>query len=315
MAIWELIAYTSTAGGTFPQICKERFGLQNVVEMRRYLKHLSPDLRKIIQDPFDKKPKGMPRYGKDDRVGEGLKFPHPEDLECYISERDELWKKNHREVPTKMMNESLMAASIVAAKSERKAETGGTFAVEKSTGKVIAPERVQDAIDRDDLELWLTAWNDELEGLSMDGQHISHNHTLEEVRKMGINEPPLPTRMISAAKYRGLDFDRRKGRLICQGFRAIEGIHHDGKAFAASPSQYSQKLLMSFVAGKGYKIRSWDIKTACLFGERVSPCVYHIQWVSGERGTEKNCTWWRAAGITAKLMRGECGQKQGRSRY
>jgi len=77
--------------------------------------------------------------------------------------------------------------------------------------------------------------------------------------------------MMSAAKYRGLDFDRRKGRLICQGFRAIEGIHHDGKAFAASPSQYSQKLLMSFVAGKGYKIRSWDIKTAYLFGERVKP--------------------------------------------
>ena len=28
---------------------------------------------------------------------------------------------------------------------------------------------------------------------------------------------------------------------------------------------------MSFVAGKGHKVKSWDIKTAHLFGERVSP--------------------------------------------
>ena len=77
--------------------------------------------------------------------------------------------------------------------------------------------------------------------------------------------------MISAAKYRGAEFDRRKGRLICQGFRAIEGVHHDGKTFAASPSQYTQKVLMAFVAGKGYKVKSWDIKTAYLFGERVKP--------------------------------------------
>jgi hypothetical protein len=51
------------------------------------MKHLSPDLRKIIQDPFDKKPEGVPRCGKDDRVGGGLKFPHPEDLVCYMHQR------------------------------------------------------------------------------------------------------------------------------------------------------------------------------------------------------------------------------------
>jgi hypothetical protein len=51
--------------------------------------------------------------------------------------------------------------------------------VEKSTGKIVAPERVQDAIDRGDLELWLTAWNDKLDGLSMEGEHIAHNHAWE----------------------------------------------------------------------------------------------------------------------------------------
>ena len=107
--------------------------------------------------------------------------------------------------------------------------------------------------------------------MSMEGEHITHNHTLAEVRKLGILEPPLPTRMISAAKYRGLEFDRRKGRMICQGFRAIKGVHHDGKSFAASPSRHSRKLLMAFVAGKDYDCLSWDVKTACSFGERVKP--------------------------------------------
>jgi hypothetical protein len=199
-----------------------------------------------------------------------------------------------------MINDSLMAASVVAAKVEASTETSGAFAVEKSTGKIIAPERAQDAIDRDDLELCLTAWNDELEGLSMDGQRISHNHTREEVRKTGINEPALPTRMISAAKYRGLEFDRRKGRLICQGFRAIEGTHHDGKAFAASPSQCSQKLLMSFVAGKGHYVRSWDIKTAHLFGERVKPVCLSYPVGFGGKKTARSYSWWREGDTTAK---------------
>ena len=183
-------------------------------------------------------------------------------------------------MPAKEMDECLQAAHIVARKSWRRDDEGvfsvdikteEAFAVETSTGKILAPERVQDAIDRDDLELWLTAWNEELEGLSMDGEHITHNHTLAEVKEMGIHEPPLPTRMISAAKYRGLEFDRRKGRMICQGFRAIEGVHHDGKSFAASPSQHTQKIIMSFVAGKDFDVLSWDIKTAYLFGERVKP--------------------------------------------
>jgi hypothetical protein len=198
----------------------------------------------------------------------------------FVLERHALWKSNFREMPAKEIDECLQAAHTTARKSWRRDDEGvfsvdikteEAFAVEASTGKILAPERVQDAIDRGDLELWLTARNEELEGLSMDGEHITHNHALTEVKKMGMHEPPLPTRMISAAKHRGLDFDRRKGRMICQGFRAIEGVHHDGKSFAASPSQHAQKIIISFVAGKDFDALSWDIKTACLFGERVKP--------------------------------------------
>jgi hypothetical protein len=253
--------------------------MHNVEEMKMYLKHLDKSLKRKFVVSFAKRKGKGPMHAKDFRVGEGLSFTFPEDIPEYILERNSVWKANFREIPKKMMEESLAAASIIASRTIKRAgdvfsvnlKTEETFLVEKSSGKILAPERVQDAIDRDDLELWLTAWNEELDGLSMDGEHITHNHTLAEVRGMGIAEPPLPTRMISAAKYRGLEFDRRKGRMICQGFRAIKGVHHDGKSFAASPSQHSQKLLMAFVAGKDYDCLSWDIKTAYLFGERVKP--------------------------------------------
>ena len=272
--------YTSNAKDTFQQICRQRFNLHNKEEMKMYLKHIDPELAKGFQVSFGKKPRGTKGHSRDNRVGEGLQFPMPEDLPEFLSERNALWERNFREVPTQMMEESLQAAQIIAERSWRRGDDDvfsvdlkneEAFAVERSSGKILAPERVQDAIERDDLELWLTAWNDELDGLSMNGEHITHNHTIEEVKKMGIFEPPLPTRMISAAKYRGLEFDRRKGRMICQGFRAIEGVHHDGKSFAASPSQHTQKILMSFVAGKDFDCLSWDIKTAYLFGERVKP--------------------------------------------
>ena len=215
-----------------------------------YLRNLEGDLRAKFREPFTKKVKGTKRKAEDDRVGEGMEFPFPDDIPGFVAERDATWDENFRELPAGMLNDALAAASIIAErKSIKETEKGGqifsvcmkeegVYAVEKSTGKILAPERVQDAIDRDDLELWLTAWNDEIDGLSMEGEHISHNHTMAEIRKMGINDPALPTRMISAAKYRGAEFDRRKGRMICQGFRAIEGVHHDGKIFAASPSQY-----------------------------------------------------------------------------
>ena len=287
--------YTSSSTDTFPQICKERFELKNVEEMKMYLDCLDESLRKRFNVNFSKRHRRTSQQARDYRVGEGLHFPFPEDVPKFVATRDALWKSNFRETPTKMMEESLAAASIIARRRKRREKDvfsidlnrEEAFLVEKSSGKILAPERVQDAIDRDDLELWLTAWNEELEGLSMDGEHISHNHTLAEVKAMGIGEPPLPTRMISAAKYRGVEFDRRKGRMICQGFRAIEGVHHDGKSFAASPSQHTQKLIMSFVAGKDYEVLSWDIKTAYLFGERVKPvCMSYPAGFRRERDGE-----------------------------
>ena len=265
--------HTSNDKDTFTQICRERFEMRDAVIMKIYWKHLEKELKRKIAYPFNK----GKRNAKQNRVGEGLLFPFPKCLPLFVKERDEMWKSNFKETPRKVMREAEEMAALIEMKEIQRRHLNrrvSSFLVEKSSNKIIAPERVQDAIDREDLELWITAWNEELDGLSMEGEHITHDHTLEEVKQYGI---------ISAAKYRGAEFDRRKGRLICQGFRAIEGVHHDGKTFAASPSQHTQKVLMSFVAGKDHKVKSWDIKTAYLFGERVKPIA--LSYPAGFRRT------------------------------
>ena len=129
---------------------------------------------------------------------------------------------------------------------------------------------MQEAYDRDDFEMWVDCWDEEMGKLSNMG-HITHGHTREDLIKMGITSPPVSTRMISNAKYKGHDFDKRKGRLIVQGFKQIKNVHYDGKVFTPAPSQYTQKILMALVAGKGFKVKSWDVGQAYTHGERVKP--------------------------------------------
>jgi hypothetical protein len=108
-------------------MCRERFELQDVIDMKRHLRHLDPRLRDKFKTSFDKKRKGMIRHANEDRVGEGLHFPFPEDIQSYIDERNAAWKENFREVPTEMLNESLMAANVVAGKSEARETKSGAL--------------------------------------------------------------------------------------------------------------------------------------------------------------------------------------------
>ena len=101
--------------------------------------------------------------------------------------------------------------------------------------------------------------------------HITHDHTKSDLLKMGITSPPITTRMLLDAKHKGHVFDKRKGRMIVQGFKQIPNVHYDGKVFTPAPSQYTQKILMAFVAGKGMKVLSWDVGQAYTHGERVKP--------------------------------------------
>ena len=142
--------------------------------------------------------------------------------------------------------------------------------VSKTTGKIVAPKNVSEAYDRDDLEMWIACWDDEMNKLSK-MEHITHGHTRKELEDLGITAPPISTRMISDAKYKGHEFDKRKGRLIVQGFKQIKNVHYDGKVFTPAPSQYTQKILMALVAGNDWKVKSWDIGQAYTHGERVKP--------------------------------------------
>jgi hypothetical protein len=119
--------------------------------MKMYLRHIDPELRKRFSVTFGKKPKGSKGHARDCRIGEGLKFPFPEDLQSYVEERDQLWEANFRELPTKELEEAYQAARIIAKKSMRRGEipiftvdlkSEEAITVEKSTGKILAPERV-----------------------------------------------------------------------------------------------------------------------------------------------------------------------------
>jgi hypothetical protein len=155
----------------------------------------------------------------------------------------------------------------------------------KTTGKVVAPKNVMEACDRDDLELWIACWDKEMQKLSK-LEHTSHGHTKEDLLREGIKAPPTSTRMISDAKYKGHVFDKRKGRMIVQGFKQMKNVHYDGKVFTPAPSQHAQKTLMALVAGKNLKIKSLDISQACTHGERVK--LIALSYPVGHKKRGKN---------------------------
>lgn len=74
-----------------------------------------------------------------------------------------MWKRNFKETPRKVIREAEEMAALIEMKEIQRRHLNrrvSSFLVEKPSNKIIAPERVQDAIDREDLELWMTAWNE-----------------------------------------------------------------------------------------------------------------------------------------------------------
>ena len=93
-----------------------------------YLRNLEGDLRAKFREPFTKKVKGTRRKAEDDRVGEGMEFPFPDDMPGFVAERDATWDENFRELPAGVLNDALAAASIIAErKILRKLKRGAKF--------------------------------------------------------------------------------------------------------------------------------------------------------------------------------------------
>ena len=260
--------YTTTGKENFMEVCR-RIGLTKQ-HFRTYYDILDKDLKAAFMFPFMKGRK------KADKLKPGIAFPHYKQMRGYDEALSVFYKMHELPNPISLIRKAIY--DIQGEACQRKGVEGGreirVMFVDKKDGKVIAPERVQDAYDMDDLELWIECWDEEMGKLENAG-HITHGHTRAELVKMGITSPPISTRMLSAAKYKGHTFDKRKGRMIVQGFKQIPNVHYDGKVFTPAPSQYTQKILMALKAGKDMHVKSWDVGQAYTHGERVKPLAMH----------------------------------------
>ena len=155
---------------------------------------------------------------------------------------------------------------------------GGGIAV----GKLAPPEKVQEAIDRDDIELLLEAWDMEMDSLGEFGA-ITHDHTKSDLLKAGIKTTPIPTRMISDIKYRDGVLEKYKGRMVGQGFKMVPGVHYDGKTFSPTPNQHTHKIMMGLWAGEDLECLSFDIKLAYTWGEREGGYKIALSYPMGFR--------------------------------
>ena len=256
--------YITTGTENFQEVCRRL--TVDKYHFRTYYDALPVDLKLQFRFPFIKGDK------KKEKLRGGMVFPHPEGMVRFKEGRQGYYRNNDIATPVRLIREAIRSVEVEACrrKGRGKEKELRVLMVEKSTGKVVAPSKVQEAYDRDDFQLWVECWDEEMGKLENAG-HITHGHTRGEILKMGITSPPVSTRMISDAKYKGHQFDKRKGRLIVQGFKQQVGIHYDGKVFTPSPSQYTQKILMALVAGRSLQVKSWDIGQAYTHGERVKP--------------------------------------------
>ena len=254
-------SYTTTGTQNYIEACK-RMGMGKT-QYKVYYDSLPSETKKLFQYPF------MKGKTKADKLRGGIVLPHPSTLPKFAEGMKGYYRAHELPVPVRLIRD---AVSLVEEqlRGEKEGQEVRVLMVSKLTGKVVAPGKVQEAYDWEDLELWIDSWDKEMEGLQNMG-HITHGHTKGDLLKMNITSPPVSTRMISDAKYKGHVFEKRKGRMIVQGFKEIPGVHYDGKVFTPAPSQYTQKILMAFVAGKGFKVKSWDVGQAYTWGERVKP--------------------------------------------
>ena len=135
--------------------------------------------------------------------------------------------------------------------------------IDKVTGKIKAPTSVQDAKRRDDWLLWKWALDQEYKALDELGV-FSHGHTLSELRKKGINQSPVPQKVIFVAKYdpEG-NFVKPKARNCIAGHPGVmkKGEHYFA-TFAAAPRGDTTRVLQAISVGKGYSRSAFDINVA-----------------------------------------------------
>ena len=291
--------YHSKSSDTFQQVCN-KLGLPKAW-YRTYYFWLTEQERKELQYPFEK--------GKKNNLKVPVKWwrnPRGDSKFCSMIER--VWKRNNQSESVYLTTKEVELISSGGYRNQPEGycnsnevagEKGGgcMILVEKSSGKVLhvcnnneritPPETVQDAVGRGDIELLVEAWDLEMESLGEYGA-VTHNHTKEELKRMGINTPPIPTRMISDVKYSDGKFSKYKGVCVAQGFRMIKGVHYDGKTFSPTPNQYTNKILMGIKAGERLECISFDIKLAYTWGEREGNYKLAMSYPKGFKRYDNN---------------------------
>jgi len=138
--------------------------------------------------------------------------------------------------------------------------------IDKATGKIRSPNTLQEAMRRPDRDKWKEALHKETKSLE-DLKVLSHEHRLEDIRKMGISSTPVPLRMLYDVKYNpDGTLNKYKCREVLQGHKGyMRRGEHFTNTFSASPNPGTTRLIQAIMIGTGLSRLSWDIATAYLW--------------------------------------------------
>ena len=104
-----------------------------------------------------------------------------------------------------------------------------------------APRSINEALMGERAEEWLVSINKEWDGLCEQGV-FSHDHTLADLRKMGIMGKPVPCSTALTHKYKDGILEKLKTRICIAGHKGnvTKGIHYSD-VFSPSPIQHPSK--------------------------------------------------------------------------
>ena len=137
------------------------------------------------------------------------------------------------------------------------------------------PRNMIEALMGDRAEEWVESIYKEFNGLESQGV-FSHDHTKDDLAKMGITSKPVPCSIALTHKYKDGVFQKCKTRICIAGHKGnmTKGIHYD-EVFAASPVQHTERILQAMSVNLHLHNLTWDISQAYTWaplqpGERIA---------------------------------------------
>jgi hypothetical protein len=143
--------------------------------------------------------------------------------------------------------------------SEYDSVLGGVCAAASTSGDVVLPANVREALASPQAEQWRAAMDEEVASL-----HANGTWQLVEPPK-GVR--PIPVKWVFAVKYDSSgSIVRFKARLVAKGFLQQQGIDF-GETFAPVSRYSTVRTVLARAAAKGWEVGQLDVKTAFLQGQ------------------------------------------------